>query len=186
MLAGAGSGKTSVLTQRISYMMRFGNAYHSTREVEYTPEERAHLEACLEMGWMPTAKALWRRIPSIPYHILAITFTNKAAREMRERVEKLAGDKAGKLWVSTFHFVLLPHSAPGYRKLGMSNNFTIYDDENQMSILKDILKQLNLSDKTYPPREIKAKIGDAKMNMLTRTSTSFAQSDKGISGCRRS
>lgn len=59
----------------------------------------------------------------------------------------------------------------------MSNNFTIYDDENQMSILKDILKQLNLSDKTYPPREIKAKIGDAKMNMLTPDEY-FAQSDK--------
>ena len=103
VLAGAGSGKTSVLTQRIAYMMRYGNAYHSTREPQYTMTERGHLQNCMITGIDDHAAELIAEDPVDPYNILAITFTNKAAREMRERIEKLVGDKAEKLWVSTFH-----------------------------------------------------------------------------------
>ena len=83
--------------------------------------------------------------------ILAITFTNKAAREMRERIEKLAGDQAGKHVGFHLPLVLLrAHSAPGYRNAwAMSNSFTIYDDDDQMSVLKDILKAAQSFDDKY-------------------------------------
>jgi len=177
VLAGAGSGKTSVLTQRIAYMMRYGNAYHSENEPKYTMTQRGHLENCMVTGIDEDAAALLAEDPVDPYNILAITFTNKAAREMRERIEKLVGDKAEKLWVSTFHSTCCRILRRDIEKLGYSNSFTIYDDEDQMSIIKDILKQLNLSDKVYPPREIKGKIGDAKMNMLSPDEY-FKQSEK--------
>jgi superfamily I DNA/RNA helicase len=89
---------------------------------------------------------------------------------MRERIEKLVGDKAEKLWVSTFHSTCCRILRRDIEKLGYSNNFTIYDDEDQMSILKDILKQLNLSDKVYPPREIKSKIGEYLRSLCKRVS----------------
>ena len=177
VLAGAGSGKTSVLTQRIAYMMRYGNAYHSESDPAYTAQERAHLENCLRSGLDEYGASLLAEQPVDPYNILAITFTNKASREMRERIEKLVGDRASKLWVSTFHATCCRILRRDIEKLGYSNNFTIYDDEDQMSIIKDVLKQLDLSDKVYPPREMKAKIGDAKMNMLSPDEY-FAQSEK--------
>lgn len=178
VLAGAGSGKTSVLTQRIAYMMRFGNAFNAPADAVYSEEERACIRNCLEAGALDArAEALLAEDPVDPYNILAITFTNKAAREMRERIEKLVGDRASKLWVSTFHAACCRILRRDIEKIGYSNSFTIYDDEDQMSILKDILKQFNLSDKTYPPREIKSKISGAKMNMLNPDEF-FAQSDK--------
>ena len=80
VLAGAGSGKTSVLTQRIAYMMRYGNAYHSESDPAYTADERVHLEDCLKNGLDEYGASLLAEQPVDPYNILAITFTNKASR----------------------------------------------------------------------------------------------------------
>ena len=127
VLAGAGSGKTRVLTHRV-----------------------AHL---IEKGCMPWA-------------ILAITFTNKAAREMRERIEALAGEAAGDIWVSTFHSCCVRILRRDIEKLGYQRSFSIYDDDDQMGLVKAIIKEMNLNDKMYPAREIKSIISDAKNRLL--------------------
>ena len=112
-----------------------------------------------------------------PWAIMAITFTNKAAAEMRECIEKLAGPGAQEVWVSTFHAGCAKILRRDIEKLGYTRSFTIYDDDDQMSALKEILKKLNIDEKFLPPREIKAKISDAK-NRLLGPQEWFSSSDR--------
>ena len=124
VLAGAGSGKTRVLTHRIAYLV----------------EEKG----------------------VSPYHILAITFTNKAAKEMKERVEALLGDYHRDLWVSTFHSSCVRILRMEIDKLGYEKNFVIYDTTDQQVLMKDCLKKFNLDEKLFQPRMILNEIGRAK------------------------
>ena len=128
VLAGAGSGKTRVLTYRI-----------------------AHL---IENGVMP-------------WHILAITFTNKAAREMLERVRKLAGEAAEDCWISTFHSCCARILRRDIEKLGYKRQFAIYDEDDKMSVIKGLCKEKALSEKEFPPKLIRSAISDAKNKMLS-------------------
>ncbi len=128
VLAGAGSGKTRVLTYRVARL--------------------------IEMG-----------VPA--WKILAITFTNKAAKEMAARLEALAGDSGKEAWVSTFHATCARILRRDIDKLGYKNSFVIYDEDDRLSAIKTVLKELNLSDKEYPPRQIKAAISDAKNKLLS-------------------
>lgn len=129
VLAGAGSGKTRVLTHRIAYLLEQGVA---------------------------------------PWNILAITFTNKAAREMQERVNNLLPvHKAHDLWVSTFHSACLRILRREIDALGYDRNFIIYDDADQQTVLKECLKELNIDDKQFTPRSMSAAISAAKNKLLT-------------------
>ncbi len=128
VLAGAGSGKTRVLTYRVAHLIEKG-------------------------------------VPA--WSILAITFTNKAAREMRERVQRLSGASADDAWVMTFHSCCARILRRDIEKLGFRREFVIYDDDDQMTLIKRILKQLDINDKNYPPRSVKAVISDAKNRMLS-------------------
>lgn len=127
VLAGAGSGKTRVLTHRIAYLMY---------------EKKIH-----------------------PSNILAITFTNKAAKEMRERLEVLINQNVDNLWVSTFHAACVRILRREIEALGYTSNFVIYDNADQQTLIKIILKDKNLDEKKFTPRSIIAKISSYKNEM---------------------
>ena len=109
--------------------------------------------------------------------ILALTFTNKAAKEMRERVEKLTGSSAGDMWIGTFHSICVRILRRDIDKLGYQRSFTIYDEEDSLKVIKDTLKTLNLDEKVLPPKDVKRVISDAKNRVLTPDEW-FSQSDK--------
>ena len=119
-------------------------------------------------------RALTYRVANLIDHgvpawsILALTFTNKAAREMKERVQKLIGEEqAEEAWISTFHSTCARILRRDIEKIGYSRSFTIFDDDDQQRVIKEILKQQNIDEKFLPVREIRAKISDAKNRMMT-------------------
>ncbi len=112
-----------------------------------------------------------------PWRILCLTFTNKAAREMKQRITALVGEKADDAWISTFHSTCARILRRDIEKLGYGRSFAIYDDEDQNSVVKEILKQQDIDDKFLPPREVRSKISDAKNRLLTADEW-FAGSDR--------
>ncbi len=102
-----------------------------------------------------------------PWHILALTFTNKAAREMKDRVARLVGSDVEDMWIGTFHSVCVRILRRDIEKIGYQRSFTIYDEDDQQRVIKDALKALHYDEKQLPPREIRAKISDAKNKMLS-------------------
>ncbi|ADL13548.1 DNA helicase PcrA [Acetohalobium arabaticum] len=129
VLAGAGSGKTMVLTHRIAYLI-----------------QQCNVE---------------------PYNLLAVTFTNKAAEEMRERIEKLIAQDSEDIWMSTFHSIAVRILRREINKLGYDRNFTIYDTTDQQALIKDIIKnQLDLDPKQFKPRSVLNQISNAKNDLI--------------------
>lgn len=129
IIAGAGSGKTRVLTFRIAYLI-----------------EKKNVD---------------------PFNILALTFTNKAAKEMRDRIEKVVGTEARNLWMGTFHSVFARILRAEAEKIGYPSNFTIYDADDSKSLIKSIVKELNLDDKVYKPNVVFNRISGAKNRLIS-------------------
>ncbi|MFM2135217.1 MAG: hypothetical protein RL021_617 [Bacteroidota bacterium] len=142
IIAGAGSGKTRVLTYRIAHMVRSGID---------------------------------------PFNILALTFTNKAAREMRSRIETVVGGEARNIWMGTFHAVFAKVLRIEAEKLGYPSNFTIYDTDDAKSLMKDLLREQGLDDKIYKPDVVLNRISAAKNNLYSwqeyQANTSFVSDD---------
>ncbi len=111
-----------------------------------------------------------------PRHILALTFTNKAANEMKERIERLVGTHTD-MWIGTFHSICARILRRDIDKLSLNRDFVIYDEEDAIKLLKDILKELNIGDKVFTPKELKRIISDAKNNICSPDEW-FAQSRK--------
>ena len=122
------------------------------------------------------ANLLEHGIPA--WSILALTFTNKAAREMQTRIEQLVGqDKAADMWIGTFHSVCIRILRRDIEKLGYSRSFTIFDEDDQLRVLKDVLKKFDIDEKYLPPKEVRREISSAKSRLLNADEW-FAESDK--------
>ena len=129
IIAGAGSGKTRVLTYRIAHLIKSHNID--------------------------------------PFNILALTFTNKAASEMRERIENIVGNDARNIWMGTFHSVFAKILRIEGHRLGFPSHFSIYDTDDSKSLLKSIIRELNLDDKVYKPNVIHNRISAAKNRLIS-------------------
>ena len=140
VLAGAGSGKTKMLTYRVANLIDHG-------------------------------------VP--PYHIMAITFTNKASQEMKERIRSLVGDQAEDVWIGTFHSTCVRILRRDVEKIGYARGFSIYDDEDQKTALKQVYKQLNLDPEFFPFREVQSIISRAKERLLSPDEW-FEQSERSF------
>ena len=165
LLAGAGSGKTTVLIHRIANLMKYGRGSDSPEVPErVTEDDLRFLEEYAASGAGDRARqeALCRLEPAAPWTILAITFTNKAAGELKERLERMLGPAANDIWASTFHSACVRILRRDIDRLGFDKDFTIYDTDDSKRVIKDILKELNLEEKTFPPRSVLAAISHSK------------------------
>ncbi|MCI8869868.1 MAG: UvrD-helicase domain-containing protein [Lawsonibacter sp.] len=165
LLAGAGSGKTTVLIHRIANLMQYGRGSDSVEVPEWAgPEDLAALEACARTGEGDRAQIdrLCRLDPAAPWTILAITFTNKAAGELKERLERMLGPAARDIWASTFHSACVRILRRDIERLGFASSFTIYDTDDSLRVIKDCLKDLGLDEKQFPPRSVLGYISRAK------------------------
>ena len=163
LLAGAGSGKTTVLINRIANLIRYGEASESG-EVPAGATE-ADL-AVLEAGLSDEARRLAALNPVEPWRILAITFTNKAADELKTRLERTVGPAAADIWAQTFHSACVRILRRDADRLGFSRSFTIYDTTDSQNVVKHILRDFNLDEKLYPCRYVLSVISKAKDEML--------------------
>lgn len=129
IIAGAGSGKTRVLTHKIAYLI-------NEKQIK-------------------------------PWNILAITFTNKAAKEMKERIENLIGDISNDMWIGTFHSICVKILKRYIDRIGFDTSFVIFDTSDQKALIKQILKDQNIDDKLFTERSVLSEISNAKNEMLT-------------------
>ncbi len=170
LLAGAGSGKTTVLIHRVANLLRYGRG-SDTEEipVPISEDEVAFLEAYAAdptPEQRPLVQYLCAVEPARPWEVLAITFTNKAANELKERLERMLGEEAQDVWASTFHSACVRILRRDIEQVGYSRDFTIYDTDDSKRVIKDCLKELDLDEKTFPVREIMGVISRAKDEML--------------------
>ena len=166
LLAGAGSGKTTVLIHRVANLIRYGRGSDSDEVPDWATEaDLDFLRACAaspDKGKRLQADRLCALDPAAPWSIIAITFTNKAAGELKDRLEKLLGSSARDVWASTFHSACTRILRRDIEKLGFPSSFTIYDTDDSQRVMKDCLKELGFDDKQFPPRSVLGTISAAK------------------------
>ncbi len=188
LLAGAGSGKTTVLIHRVANLLRFGRG-SDTDEIP-TPiseDEVQFLEqyaAAPDAAQRPLMEYLCAVEPARPWEVLAITFTNKAANELKERLGRMLGEEvAVDVWASTFHSACVRILRRDIDRLGFDRSFTIYDSDDSKRVIKDIIKELELEEKSFPPREVQSIISRAKNDM--QTPEDFAEQGKAVNDWRK-
>ena len=171
ILAGAGSGKTTVLVQRIAYIIRYGNAFHDTTlPHDLTEAQVAELEGAVNLTVPEIQEILLEFIKDAcpPYQMLAITFTNKAANEIKSRLVNQFGDEtiAADIWSGTFHAICMRILRVHGEKLGFDRFFTIYDMDDTKKTISAVMKKLGIDEKTIPIKSAMGEISRAKDNLM--------------------
>ena len=180
LLAGAGSGKTTVLIHRIANLMKYGRGSDSPEVPQWvTGDDLTFLEgyAATGQGDRERQERLCRLDPAVPWSILAITFTNKAAGELKDRLAALLGPGAEDIWASTFHSACVRILRRDIERLGFASSFTIYDTDDSLRVIKDCLKDLNLDEKQFPPRTV--------LGYLSRAKDAMKLADQYLAECEK-
>ena len=170
LLAGAGSGKTTVLINRVANLLRFGSGSDSDEIPRWIDESAMDKLTAVIEGRAPVdeeIRGLCAVRPAMPWQILAITFTNKAADEMKTRLEKMLGEEARDVWAMTFHGCCARILRRDADRLGFPASFTIYDQADSAAVMKRVLKDLNLDEKTWPPKAMRSAAERYKNAMIS-------------------
>lgn len=176
ILAGAGSGKTTVLVRRIAYIIRFGNAYHNSF-VPYDLLDEEHIRSLEKAAKQNLSDSELEAIlsefasnPCPPWRVLAITFTNKAANEIKTRITREFGEDsmlAGDIWTGTFHSVCMRILRRHAEEAGLREGFTVYDTDDQKKAMQAALKSVNIDEKILPAKTALSYISRAKDKLIT-------------------
>ena len=178
ILAGAGSGKTTVLINRVANLLRFGSASDSGEVPALSPQEAELLRRCAQDGsHLEEAASIIAVDKPRPWNVLAITFTNKAAGELRQRLCDTLGPQGEEVAAATFHSICVRILRSEITALGYKSSFTIYDTDDSIRVIKDCMSDLNLSDKNFPPKSLLGIISQAKDKMLTPGEVSAQSGD---------
>ncbi len=170
VLAGAGSGKTTVIVNRIANIVLFGRAATESSLPEDADILLPQMQKALKSGNPDEIRDILRKCavePAFPYRVLCITFTNKAAREFKERLLKTLGESANDIWAGTFHSICVRILRRHIDLLGYSNDFTIYDTDDCKKLITEILKELNIDESALPVRTALNRISQSKENDRT-------------------
>ena len=169
VLAGAGSGKTTVLVNRIANLIRYGNAYHSAfLSPSFTPQDQAACQSFL-LGEAPLPELTRARLavdPCPPWRVMAITFTNKAAGELKDRLCQMLGQEGAEVWASTFHSSCARILRRDGDRLGYTSHFTIYDTDDSRRLMKNVMQDLDIQEKALSHRAILGEISRAKDQLI--------------------
>lgn len=168
VLAGAGSGKTTVLVNRIAYLLKYGNSYMNEAEPYLDEADIAQIESylCGETQQAPFIPALRLNAPK-PWNVLAITFTNKAANELKERLRSQISEGGENINAGTFHSICGKILRIDGERLGFTSNYTIYDTNDTLRVIKECQKKLNIDDKMLSHKVIRNEISHAKDSLIT-------------------
>lgn len=183
IIAGAGSGKTTVLCNRIANLLLFGDAYHSDFERRLTEDDEQFLRFYID-GIYPDSPEVIEHLSELighnrvfPWKILAVTFTNKAAAELKERLCRMNAP-AGEVWAATFHSTCVRILRRSITAIGYNRNFVIYDADDSKRVIKSVMDAMNISDKTFNPKVIMSAISKAKDKLLTPEKFPVTNGDK--------
>lgn len=176
VLAGAGSGKTTVIVNRIANLINFGNAYFdetmtgTDEDIEFLNEyARGKTED------FDTLRDITAFDPVKPWNILAITFTNKAAGELKERLASMLGEDASAIHAATFHSACMRILRCEIENIGFGKDFTIYDSADSQRLIKNVIAELDVSEKQFAPKSVLSEISFAKDKMISPEKCSRTQ-----------
>ena len=167
VLAGAGSGKTTVLVNRIANLVKYGNAYNSDFVPYYTEDDLKIAEDYLDDKTKELPMGVFSVNAPRPYQILAITFTNKAANELKERIIAKLGEETDNIWAGTFHSICGKILRINAERIGFTSHFTVYDSDDQKRLIKAIMKDFGIEEKMFPPKSVLSAISSAKDSLIT-------------------